>query len=62
MCDTVIGLAGAFGISQLVEVFCLVSRSNPVVLVAMPLMLVLVALTAMWVPHGARVDSIPQQR
>ena len=59
MCDTVIGLAGAFGISQLGEVFCLVSRSNPVVLVAMPLMLVLVALTAMWVPHGAQSGLDP---
>ena len=59
MCGTVIGLAGAFGLSQLLKGFLFgVTQHDPVVLVATPLVLVSVALTAMWVParRASRVD------
>jgi len=59
MCGTIIGLAGAFGLSQLLNGFLFgVTQHDPVVLVATPLVLVSVALTAMWVPsrRASRVD------
>jgi len=59
MCGTFIGLAGAFGLSQLLKGFLFgVTEHDPAVLVATPLVLVSVALTAMWVParRASRVD------
>ena len=59
MCGTIIGLAGAFALSQLLKSFLFgVTQHDPVVLVATPLVLVSVALTAMWVParRASRVD------
>ena len=59
MCGTVIGLAGAFGLSQLLKGFLFgVTQHDPVVVVATPLVLVSIALTAMWVParRASRVD------
>jgi putative ABC transport system permease protein len=59
ICGTVIGLAGAFGLSQLLKNFLFgVTPYDPVVLVAVPVILVVVALVATWVParHATRID------
>ena len=51
MCGTLIGLAGAFGLSQLLKGLLFgVTPHDPLVLVVTPLILVTIALTAMWVP------------
>ena len=51
LCGAVVGLAGAFGLSQVLKSFLFgVTPHDPLVLVATPVVLVAVALMAMWVP------------
>jgi putative ABC transport system permease protein len=59
LCGTVVGLAGAFGLSQLLRGFLFgVTPHDPLVLVATPFVLIAVALMAMWVPayRATRLD------
>ena len=61
----VIGLASAVGLSRLIESFLFgVGRLDPAVFVAVPLLLALVALVAVWLPaqRASRVDPIEALR
>jgi putative ABC transport system permease protein len=59
LCGTVVGLAGAFGLSRVLRSFLFgVTPHDPLVLVVTPLVLIAVALMAMWVPahRATRLD------
>jgi ABC-type antimicrobial peptide transport system permease subunit len=56
-----IGLAAAFGLSQLITAFLFgVTARDPLVFVAMPVILTAVALAAVWIParRASRVDPL----
>jgi ABC-type antimicrobial peptide transport system permease subunit len=59
VCGTVVGLAGAFWLSRVLRSFLFgVTPHDPLVLVATPVVLIAVALMAMWVPahRATRLD------
>jgi ABC-type antimicrobial peptide transport system permease subunit len=59
LCGTSVGLAGAFGLSQVLRSFLFgVTPHDPLVLVVTPVVLIAVALMAMWLPahRAARLD------
>ena len=59
LCGTIVGLAGAFGLSQVLKSFLFgVTPHDPLVLVVTPFALIAVALVAMWVPaqRATRLD------
>jgi ABC-type antimicrobial peptide transport system permease subunit len=56
-----IGLAAAFGLSQLITAFLFgVTARDPLVFIAMPVILTAVALAAVWIParRASRVDPL----
>jgi ABC-type antimicrobial peptide transport system permease subunit len=60
-----VGLAAAFGLARLIESFLFgVGRSDPAVFVAVPVVLALVALSAVWLParRASRIDPIEALR
>jgi putative ABC transport system permease protein len=59
LCGTAVGLAGAFGLARVLRSFLFgVTPHDPLVLVVTPLVLIAVALMAMWVPahRATRLD------
>jgi ABC-type antimicrobial peptide transport system permease subunit len=59
LCGTVVGLTGAFGLSRVLRSFLFgVTPHDPLVLVVTPVVLIAVALMAIWLPahRAARLD------